>query len=282
MGPRLIGREDEDVSAEVRTILEGEGVDFRLASQCLGAERDGTGVSVSMNCDGRREKVSGSHLLLAIGRTPNTGDLNLPDAGVTTDDRGYITVDEELRTNVLGIWALGEANGRGAFTHTAYNDYEIVAANLLDGERRLVNELLDKIAYALIGASREKLLPGSSAPFFGASLTYQISLGIEDGDVVWSDPEMIAFDEEGLQVFWAQNAGEANERKVVWANTVSQMFEDELLNGDDDNGNGLADELGLSFVLDGDSVTIRLTLERSTENGGRIQETRSTTVTCRN
>jgi prepilin-type N-terminal cleavage/methylation domain-containing protein len=144
------------------------------------------------------------------------------------------------------------------------------------------NELLDKIAYALIGASREKLLPGSSAPFFGASLTYQISLGIEDGDVVWSDPEMIAFDEEGLQVFWAQNAGEANARKAEWANTDSQMYEDELLNGDDDNGNGLADEHGLSFVLDGDSVTIRLTLERSTENGGRIQETRSTTVTCRN
>jgi prepilin-type N-terminal cleavage/methylation domain-containing protein len=144
------------------------------------------------------------------------------------------------------------------------------------------NELLDKIAYALVGSSREKLLPGSSAPFFGASLTYQISLGVEDGDVVWSDPEMIAFDEQGLEIFWAQNAGEANERKVVWANTVSQMFEDELLNGDDDNGNGLADELGLSFVLDGDSVTIRLTLERAREDGGRIQETRSTTVTCRN
>lgn len=144
------------------------------------------------------------------------------------------------------------------------------------------NELLDKIAYALVGSAREKLLPGSAAPFFGTSLTYQISLGVEDGEVVWSDPEMIAFDEQGREIFWAQNAGEANERKVVWANTVSQMFEDELLNGYDDNGNGLADELGLSFVLDGDSVTIRLTLERPREDGERIQETRSTTVTCRN
>jgi pyruvate/2-oxoglutarate dehydrogenase complex dihydrolipoamide dehydrogenase (E3) component len=140
MGPRLIGREDEDTSAEVRAILEREGIEFRLSSKCLSAARDGNGLRVGMDCDGRSEAVSGSHLLLATGRIPNTSDLGLADAGVTTDERGFITVDDELRTNVPGIWALGEANGRGAFTHTSYNDYEIVAANLLDGDRRRVSD----------------------------------------------------------------------------------------------------------------------------------------------
>jgi pyruvate/2-oxoglutarate dehydrogenase complex dihydrolipoamide dehydrogenase (E3) component len=140
MGPRLIGREDEDVSAEVQAILEREGIEFRLSSKCLSAALEGNGVRVGMDCDGRREQVSGSHLLLAIGRTPNTSDLGLREAGVATDERGFITVDDELRTNVPGIWALGEANGRGAFTHTSYNDYEIVAANLLEGEHRRVSD----------------------------------------------------------------------------------------------------------------------------------------------
>ena len=140
LGPRLIGREDEDVSAEVQAILEREGVEFRLNAKCLSAARDGDGVRVGMDCEGRGEAVSGSHLLLAIGRMPNTDDLGLAQAGVATDERGFITVDDELRTNVPGIWALGEANGRGAFTHTSYNDYEIVAANLLDGERRRVTD----------------------------------------------------------------------------------------------------------------------------------------------
>jgi pyruvate/2-oxoglutarate dehydrogenase complex dihydrolipoamide dehydrogenase (E3) component len=140
MGPRLIAREDEDISAEVQSILEREGIEFRLSSKCLSAARDGDGVRVGTDCEGRQEKVSGSHLLLAIGRTPNTDDLGLTAAGVATDERGFITVDDELRTRVPGIWALGEANGRGAFTHTSYNDYEIVAANLLDGERRRVSD----------------------------------------------------------------------------------------------------------------------------------------------
>jgi pyruvate/2-oxoglutarate dehydrogenase complex dihydrolipoamide dehydrogenase (E3) component len=140
MAPRLIGREDEDVSTEVQAILERESIEFRLSSKCLSAARERNGVRVGMDCDGRREQVSGSHLLFAIGRTPNTSDLGLGEAGVATDERDFITVDDELRTNVPGIWALGEANGRGAFTHTSYNDYEIVAANLLDGERRRVSD----------------------------------------------------------------------------------------------------------------------------------------------
>jgi pyruvate/2-oxoglutarate dehydrogenase complex dihydrolipoamide dehydrogenase (E3) component len=140
MGPRLIAREDEDVSAEVQAILEREGIEFRLGSKCLSAAPAGDGVRIGMDCEGRREHASGSHLLLAIGRTPNTGDLALENAGVATDERGFITVDDELRTNVEGIWAMGEANGRGAFTHTAYNDYEVIAANLLDGGKRRVTD----------------------------------------------------------------------------------------------------------------------------------------------
>jgi pyruvate/2-oxoglutarate dehydrogenase complex dihydrolipoamide dehydrogenase (E3) component len=136
MGPHLIGREDEDVSAEVQAILAREGIEFRLNSKCLSAAREGAGVRVGTRCEGRDEALIGSHLLLATGRTPNTGDLGLEAAGVATDERGFITVDDALRTNVPGIWALGEANGRGAFTHTSYNDYEIVAGNVLDGEQR--------------------------------------------------------------------------------------------------------------------------------------------------
>lgn len=140
MAPRLIGREDEEVSAEVQAILEREGIEFRLNSKCLSAGREGAAVRVGTTCEGRDEAVIGSHLLLATGRAPNTSDLGLEKAGISIDKRGYIVVDDELRTNVAGIWALGEANGRGAFTHTSYNDYEIVAANVLDGEQRTVNE----------------------------------------------------------------------------------------------------------------------------------------------
>ncbi|MGH8799467.1 MAG: FAD-containing oxidoreductase [Casimicrobiaceae bacterium] len=140
MGPRLIGREDEDVSAAIRTILEAEGIAFRLNAKCLAAARNGNAIEVRVSCDEEPRVIAGSHLLLAIGRTPNTDDLGLEWAGVRTDGRGYIEVDEELRTSVPGIWALGDANGRGAFTHTSYNDYEIVAANLLDDDHRRVGD----------------------------------------------------------------------------------------------------------------------------------------------
>jgi pyruvate/2-oxoglutarate dehydrogenase complex dihydrolipoamide dehydrogenase (E3) component len=147
MGPRLIAREDEEVSAAIQAILEAEGIAFRLNAKCLGVARNGDGVSLQVSCDEEPRVILGSHLLLAIGRVPNTDDLGLDLAGVRTDARGYIEVDEELRTSVPGIWALGDVNGRGAFTHTSYNDYEIVAANVLDGEHRRVS---DRIAtYAL-------------------------------------------------------------------------------------------------------------------------------------
>ena len=142
-------------------------------------------------------------------------------------------------------------------------------------------ELVDRIAFAIVGSAREKLTPTQFAPLTSERIRYQLSLGVEDGAVVWGDPEVIGLEQEAGEVYWNQNEGEANERRVVWANTVSQMLEDELLNGIDDNGNSLADELGLSFVLEGDSVMIRLSLERERE-GKKVQVTKETTVTCRN
>jgi pyruvate/2-oxoglutarate dehydrogenase complex dihydrolipoamide dehydrogenase (E3) component len=145
--PHLIAREDEDVSGEVRNILQGEGIVVRTSATCIGLAPHEQGVAVSVNCDEGPPDAVGSQVLLAVGRRPNTDDLGLDKAGVATDARGYITVNDDLTTNVPGIWALGDCNGRGAFTHTAYNDFEIVAANLLDGEHRGVKARVP--AYAL-------------------------------------------------------------------------------------------------------------------------------------
>jgi len=142
-GLHLIGREDEDVSVAVREILEGEGIDIRTGVDRIAFAREGEAIAVTL--DGAR--VACSHVLVAVGRVPNTGDLGLDKAGVTTDARGYITVDDGLQSSVPGIWALGDCNGRGAFTHTSYNDFEIVAANLLDGEHRRLSERVS--GYAL-------------------------------------------------------------------------------------------------------------------------------------
>jgi pyruvate/2-oxoglutarate dehydrogenase complex dihydrolipoamide dehydrogenase (E3) component len=147
MTDRVIAREDEDVSQAVYDILSGEGVTFELGASCLAVEKRGGGLAVKVDCAGGRRDVEGSHLLFAVGRIPNTGDLALDRAGVKTDSRGYIAVDDELRTSVPGIWAIGDCNGRGAFTHTSYNDYEIVADNLLNGEKRSVRDRIT--AYGL-------------------------------------------------------------------------------------------------------------------------------------
>jgi pyruvate/2-oxoglutarate dehydrogenase complex dihydrolipoamide dehydrogenase (E3) component len=146
MGPRLIGREDEDVSKSVWDILAAEGVSVRVNAKCISMARRGENVIVRVGCEEGPPEVRGSHLLLAVGRSPNTQDLGLDQAGIVTDDRGYIVVDEELRTNVPGIWALGDCNGRGAFTHTSYNDYEIVADNLLNGDHRRVSDRIQTYA----------------------------------------------------------------------------------------------------------------------------------------
>ena len=148
MKPHLIPREDVDVSIAIEDILRGEGITLRTSAKCIGLGPHERGVAINVACaEGEEPMVVGSHLLLAVGRRPNTDDLGLERAGVATDARGFITVDDTLATNVPGIWALGDCNGRGAFTHTAYNDFEIVAANLLDGARRRVSERIP--AYAL-------------------------------------------------------------------------------------------------------------------------------------
>jgi pyruvate/2-oxoglutarate dehydrogenase complex dihydrolipoamide dehydrogenase (E3) component len=138
--PRLVAREDEDVSACVQSILEAEGIHIQTSAECIHLAPHADGVTVGTNCTTAEPNITGSHVLLAVGRTPNTADLGLDHAGVTTDARGYILVDDQLRTNVPGIYALGDCNGRGAFTHTAYNDYEIVAANILDNDPRRISD----------------------------------------------------------------------------------------------------------------------------------------------
>ncbi|MDZ7591184.1 MAG: FAD-containing oxidoreductase [Rubrivivax sp.] len=144
---RLLSREDEDVSDGIRAILEAEGVRFELGAECLSLQRSGDRVVVGAACGGANEGVSGSHVLLAVGRQPNTDDLGLEIAGIEADARGFITVDDQCRTSADGVWAVGDCNGRGAFTHTAWNDHEIVVANLFDADPR---RLSDRIScYAL-------------------------------------------------------------------------------------------------------------------------------------
>ena len=146
-GPRLINREDEDVSEAIKGILENESISVRLNAECMAVEKRGDRVVVKLDCSSGAREVAGSNLLLAVGRRPNTDDLGLENAGIALDERGYIVVDDQLRTNVPGVWALGDCNGRGAFTHTSYNDYEIVAANLLDNDPRRLSDRIQ--AYAL-------------------------------------------------------------------------------------------------------------------------------------
>jgi len=136
MGPRLVAREDEDVSAALKEILELEGIEVRLNAKCLSVRKEPDGVSVGLECSEGAPRARGTHLLLAVGRVPNTDDLGLEQAGVRVDARGYIEVNEALHTSNGRVWALGDCNGKGAFTHTAYNDYEIVADNLLNGAGR--------------------------------------------------------------------------------------------------------------------------------------------------
>ncbi len=147
MQPRLVHREDEDLSAAVQEILEREGIHLRLNAKCIGFSKQGNDIIAQADCEQGDREVSGTHVLLAVGRRPNTDDLGLDKAGVAVDQHGYIVVDDQLRASVPGIWAMGDCNGKGAFTHTSYNDFEIVAANLLDNDPRRVS---DRIAcYAM-------------------------------------------------------------------------------------------------------------------------------------
>lgn len=145
--PRLIAREDEDVSETIQGILEAEGIAVRTNAECIAFSPHAEGATVKVDCRSGDGEIVASHVLLAVGRRPNTDDLGLEHAGIKTDEHGYIVVDDTLATNVPGIWAMGDCNGRGAFTHTAYNDFEIIAANMLDGAQRRVSSRIT--CYAL-------------------------------------------------------------------------------------------------------------------------------------
>ena len=147
LASRLIAREDADVSQAVADFLKEEGIDVRVGSKVVGVEKEGNAIAVKVESAGALSQVAGTHVLVAIGRRPNTDDLGLDKAGIATDARGYIQVDDQLRTSAAGIWAMGDCNGRGAFTHTSWNDFEIVAANLLDNGQRRVSDRIT--AYAL-------------------------------------------------------------------------------------------------------------------------------------
>jgi len=145
--PKLLPREDDDIAAEIRAILEREGVAIRTDAECMALKKKGERIEIGLECRGGEPIAEGSHVLLAVGRKANTDDLNVVSAGIEVDERGFIKVDDECRTTADGVWALGEANGKGAFTHTSYNDYEIVAANLFDNDRRRISDRI--MTYAL-------------------------------------------------------------------------------------------------------------------------------------
>jgi pyruvate/2-oxoglutarate dehydrogenase complex dihydrolipoamide dehydrogenase (E3) component len=147
MAPHLVPREDVDISSAIEEVLIGEGINLRVNARCIRLGGGQGGVTAHVECTEGSPSIEGTHLLLAVGRQPNTDDLGLDAAGVSRDERGYITVNDRLETNVPGIWALGDCNGKGAFTHTSYNDFEIVASNLLDGGNRRVTDRIP--AYAL-------------------------------------------------------------------------------------------------------------------------------------
>ncbi len=144
--PKLLPREDDDIAEEIVAILKREGVAIRTQAECMALAKEGRHITIRLDCERGRKVAEGSHVLLAVGRTPNTADLGLDAAGVKTNPRGYIEVDDECRTSAQGVWALGECNGRGAFTHTSYNDYEIVAANLFDADPRRISDRIPTYA----------------------------------------------------------------------------------------------------------------------------------------
>ncbi|NRO96220.1 FAD-containing oxidoreductase [Paraburkholderia sp. NMBU_R16] len=187
-GPRLIGREDEDVSSAVRDILAKEGIGVELQAECMAVEKRGAHIAVKLDCKGGKREILGSHLLVAVGRKPNTDDLGLDRAGIAVDERGYITVDDRLQTTVPHVWALGDCNGRGAFTHTSYNDYEIVADNLLNGDNRSVRDRIT--AYGLFidpplgraGMTLEEIRRAGRKALIGMRPMERVGRAVEKGE----------------------------------------------------------------------------------------------------
>jgi len=187
-GPRLILHEDEDISTAVKEILESEGIHVRLRAECISFEPAADGISVHVSCDHGEPKLHGSHVLLAVGRIPNTDDLALDKAGVQTDEHGYIVVDDQLRTSVPGIWALGDCNGKGGFTHTSYNDFEIVAANLFDNDPRRVSDRIQAHALYIdpplgrIGMTEAEVRKTGKPALIGTRPMTKVGRAVEKGE----------------------------------------------------------------------------------------------------
>jgi pyruvate/2-oxoglutarate dehydrogenase complex dihydrolipoamide dehydrogenase (E3) component len=186
--PRLLSREEPEVAAAIQAALEAEGIQIRLGAECIELARDGGSVTANVHCSVGPPQVTGSHVLLAVGRIPNTNDLGLEKAGVETDPAGYIQVDDELRTNVSDIWAMGDCNGKGAFTHTAYNDYEIVAAGLFGEAKRRVSDRIP--CYALfvdpplgrVGLTEGSAIAQGHAIRIGARPMTKVGRAVEKGE----------------------------------------------------------------------------------------------------
>lgn len=186
--PRLAPHEEEVASKVIEEILSAEGIGVRTRANCIHLEARGRELRVGVECDEGEPHVIGSHVLLAVGRTPNTADLNLAAAGLAADEHGYIPVDDQLRTSVAGIYALGDCNGRGGFTHTAYNDFEIVAENLLDGaSRRVSDRIFAEAIYidpplARVGMSEEDVRRRGRRALVGMRPMTRVSRAIEKGE----------------------------------------------------------------------------------------------------
>jgi pyruvate/2-oxoglutarate dehydrogenase complex dihydrolipoamide dehydrogenase (E3) component len=187
--PSLLSREDPEVAAAIQAALEAEGIQLRLGAECIQLDHHAESVIANVICSEGSPQIKGSHVLIAVGRMPNTDDLGLEKAGVETDHAGFIKVDDELRTNVPGIWALGDCNGKGAFTHTAYNDFEIAAANLFDGN--LSRRVSDRIpCYALfvdpplgrVGLTEQEALAQGHAIRIGSRPMTRVARAVEKGE----------------------------------------------------------------------------------------------------
>jgi pyruvate/2-oxoglutarate dehydrogenase complex dihydrolipoamide dehydrogenase (E3) component len=218
LGPRLISREDEDVSQTIADILGQEGIAIRVNSKVVEVAKQGEKVAVTIESEGGRSQVVGSHMLLAIGRRPNTDDLGLDKAGITTSKQGYIEVDDQLRTSVPGIWALGDCNGRGAFTHTSWNDYEIVASNILDNGSRRVSDRIT--AYALYidpplgraGMTAAEVRKSGRPALVGTRPMERVSRAVEKGET--KGFMRILVDQETKQILGASLLGLAGDEVI--------------------------------------------------------------------
>ena len=216
--PHIIAREDADVVQGVLEILRSDGVVVETGAECMSVEKRGAHIAVKLDCAGGAREVVGSHLLLAVGRVPNTDDLDLDKAGVKTDARGYILVDDKLHTNVPSIWAIGDCNGRGAFTHTSYNDYEIVADNLLNADNRRVTDRLT--AYGLfidpplarVGMSEAEIRKSGRRALVGKRPMTSVGRAVEKGET--QGFMKIAVDADSKQILGAAILGVGGDEAV--------------------------------------------------------------------